>query len=290
MSVISAMEAMPNRVRLLVATLLERPSGETAERLEAFCTPGELWREDVANPKAVFTETLRASRALGLVIEDGDRLNVKPEIRSAKAPLGSVIRGELHAALLNPSPTEEDQQIDFARATAWFLMQSPRRPFAFTTGYKETIKRQLGEEVGPLDLSSSARWNAFFYWCRYLGYGEALTGRALAPDPTRALMWLLPSVFEDGRDISVAQFLQNLALLTPVFEQGAVRRQLEDRALVEIVREPQRLSLSTSFALARLEQQGALKLEPSADGAALILDFGKDGSRRVSRIIWKGDQ
>jgi hypothetical protein len=274
---------------MLLRVLADRPSGETSDRLQAFCSPKELWR-DKAAPATIFDQNLRAARNMGLIVEIDDKLCLAAGIVSGKGREDADLRRFLAKTLLNPMIAEDDPQIDFARALSWFLMQAPQRPLAFSTGYGNSIKNQLGAQVGEFDLTSKDRWNAFFYWCRYLGYGEALTDRALAADPTQALNRLLPTIFAHDRDLTIAAFLQALAQLTPVFETGRVRAELERQASADFARESHRLSKSTSLALKRLEQQGRIDLDPSADAATMILDLGADAPERLSRIRWKGGQ
>lgn len=288
MSVISRMEATPTRVRMLVRVLDERASGETEERLRGLCSPSTLHRA-VQNPTTIFRESLNAAKDLGLVEEAGDKLRVRPGILARDGSLPENVLLALEAALLAPDAEGGgSDQSDFARATAWFLMQSPRKPMQFNINYKSWIEQQLAvDEDVRFDLTNSDRWNAFHYWCRFLGYGEAIGGRAMVADPSRALRRLLPRAMGSEREAAVLALLAGLARVSPVFENGRIRRELEGDAKPPFQRQPQRLSTSTSFALHRLEREGVLALDARPDAPALILDLGKDAPRRVSHVVMR---
>jgi len=284
MSVISRMEATPSRVRMLVSVLNERGAGETEERLRALCSPETLLR-NVQNPTEIFRQTLGAAKDLGLIETVGDKLSVRPGVVSRRDDLADAVFLAIEAVLLAPEAEQDRGQSDFARALAWFLMQSPKRPMLLSVNYKDSIGQQLTvpDEV-RFDLTNRDRWNSFHYWCRYLGYGEVIAGRAMVADPSRALWRLLPRALGDEREAAILPLLGSLAKVSPVFENGRIRRELEADAKPGAQREPQRLSQSTSFALFRLEQDGRLALDARADAPAMILDLGRDAPRRVSHV------
>ena len=289
MSVISRLEAMPTRVRLIVSALSERPSGETEERLLALCSPQSLWR-DVNEPTSVFKANLSAAKELGLVDEEDGKLRVKLGTVRKSTSVGAAVFDAIEAGLLSTDDVQDNQE-DFARAVAWFLMQSPRHPLAFATNYKPKLEEQLQPETGrPFDLTSRDRWNTFTYWLRYLGYGEVIADRAVVPDPTKALRRHLPKAMAGMADLPIGAFFANLAAHVIVFEQGRVRRYIESETMPDYQREPQRLSKSTSFALVRLEREGLVRLRNPSDADAMILDLGADPTRRVSHIGLVGGQ
>jgi hypothetical protein len=290
MSVIARMEAIPSRVRLLVSVLADRPSGETEERLRAFCSPETLHRA-VQDPIAIFRVTLAAAKDLGLIETVDDKLRVREGVLTRKGNVSADVFAAIERAMLPPEAEPDLGQADFARAMAWFLMQSPRRPLQQGINYKIEIQKQMAlPEDMVFDLNNRDRFNSFHYWCRFLGYGEVVAGRALVADPTSALRRHLPWTMEGDREAPILSLLGRLAKQTPVFEGGRVRREVEGDARPEYQREPQRLSSSTSFALHRLEQEGVLKLAARSDAQAMILDLGADAPRRVSHIEFAGGQ
>ncbi len=284
MSVIQRMEATPNRVRMLVSVLADRPSGETEERLRGFCSPATLHRE-VSDPVAIFRVSLAAARELGLIEQADEKFRVRPGVLSSNGKLEEDVFEAIERALLPPESDSALDQPDFARAVAWFLMQPVRRPLQFGVNYKNLIGQQLAlpEDVS-FDLTNRDRFNSFHYWCRYLGYAEVISGKDLLSDPTVALRRLLPRAMGSDRETAILPLLGRLARLTPVFESGRVRREIEADARPGFQREPQRLSQSTSFALLRLEQAGLVRLETRSDAQALILDLGADTPRRISHL------
>ena len=289
MSVISRLEAMPTRVRLLVSVLAERPSGETEERLLGLCSPQSLRRE-VKDPTSVFRTTLLTAKDLGLVVEAEGKLQANLKTFGKSSKTEGAVFSQIEAALLSTDDSLEDQEA-FAKAMAWFLMQSPRHPLAFATNYKPKLEEQLHSDSGaPFDLTNGDRWNTFTYWIRYLGYGQVLANRAVVPDPTDALRRHLTSAMGGAPDVPIGAFLANLASAVVVFEQGRIRRVIESEAKPGFEREPQRLSKSTSFALLRLEREGLIRLRNPSDAEALTLDLGADSTRRVSHIGLVGGQ
>jgi len=289
MSVISRLEAMPTRVRLLVSVLAERPSGETEERLLGLCSPQSLRRE-VKDPTSVFRTTLLTAKDLGLVVEAEGRLQANLKTAGKSSNTEAALFSQIEAALLSTDDGLEDEEA-FAKAMAWFLMQSPRHPLPFATNYKPKLEQQLHSDSGaPFDLTSGDRWNTFTYWIRYLGYGQVLANRAVVPDPTDAVRRHLTSAMGGAPDLPIGAFLANLASAVVVFEQGRVRRVIESEAKPGFEREPQRLSKSTSFALLRLEREGLIRLRNPSDAEAVTLDLGADPTRRVSHIGLVGGQ
>jgi hypothetical protein len=288
MSVIARMEATPSRVRLLVSVLADRPSGETEERLRASCSPETLHRA-VQDPVAIFRVTLAAAKDLGLIETVDGKLRVRKGVLTPKGKVSADVFAAIERALLPPEAEQDLGQADFARAVAWFLMQSPRRPLQQGTNYKGEIQKQMAlpEDI-VFDLNNRDRFNSFHYWCRFLGYGEVVAGRALVADPTSALRRHLPRAMEGDREAPILSLFGRLAKQTPVFEGGRVRREVEGDARQEYQRESQRFSASTSFALYRLEQEGVLKFASRSDAQAMILDLGADAARRVSHIELAG--
>lgn len=283
------MEANPNRVRLLISILAERPSGETEARLRALCSPESITNTSAREPTAIFDATLAATRDMGLLVEVEDKLRVAPGVLSRRNRLEADIFDAIEKALLPTEDNEMSKQAEFAQAVSWFLLQSPRRPLRLDLNYRPLIEEQL--EVGPgevFDLTNADRWNSFVAWCRYLGYGEVITDRALVADPSGALRRLLPRAMSGDHEITIAGLLTALTKHTPVFEIGRARRRIEDVCRAPFRREPQRLSQATSFALTRLEHQGFLRLDARSDAASMILDLGADDLRRVSHVILQG--
>jgi hypothetical protein len=290
MSVIARMEATPSRVRLLVSVLAERPSGETEERLRSFCSPETLHRA-VQDPVAIFRVTLAAAKDLGLIETVDDKLRVREGVLTRKGNASADVFAAIEHALLPPEAEPDLGQANFARAMAWFLMQSPKRPLQQSINYKLKIQEQMAlPEDTVFDLTSRDRFNSFHYWCRFLGYGEVIAGRALVADPTSALRRHLPRAMEGDREVPILSLLGRLAKQTPVFEGGRIRREVEGDAKPEYQRQSQRLSASTSFALHRLEQEGELKLVARSDAQAMILNLGADAPRRVSHIELAGSR
>jgi hypothetical protein len=283
MTILKSLEATPSRVAHLLAVLAERSQGETDERLRAFFSPESLINKTADDPYTMFRSTLAAARDLGFVEVAGDRLSIKPDLVKRGALVPDLL-SRIEAVLLPPDLDDSREQADFARAVAWFLAQPPTQPLEFQRNYKLEIQNQMGVDAPTFDLTNSDRWNTFTYWCRYLGYGVAITGRSMVPDPTAALRRLLPRVYRDQAVLPADLFFGRLAGVTPVFEGGLARQEVEALLHPALHRETRRLSQSTSFALLRLERMGVLKLTSLSDASPLILDLAPDPDRRFVEI------
>lgn len=283
MTILRSLEATPSRVAELLAFLAERSQGETEERLRAFFSPGSLLNKTASEPYTLFRATLGAARDLDLVETVGDRVCIRPDLVKRGALIPDLL-SRIETLLLPPDLDDSREQADFARAVAWFLTQPPTRPMVLQRNYKLEIQNQLGSHAPTFDLLNADRWNTFTYWCRYLGYGVAITDRAMVPDPSGALRRLIPRIFGNQSVISKDLFFTRLAEATPVFEGGLARQQVEAFMTPARQREPNRLSQATSFALLRLERADVLKLAPLSDAEPLILDLSPDPDRRFAEI------
>lgn len=286
MSVLTRLEATPTRIAHLLSVLADRSNGETEERLREFCAPASLLNKTAQEPYTVYRSTVGAARELQLCEATDDRIRVRPDLVRRNGLVPDLV--PTFEAVLLPPLLEDAPQADFARAVSWFLIQSPRRPLTLQRNYKLEIEQQLVPGSPNFDISNTDRWITFTYWCRYLGYGKALADRSMVPDPTAALRRLLPQAMREQRVLAASAFFNRLAELSPVFEQGAARREVEAMCLPHLRREDARLSQSTSFALTRLERQGFIKLDAPSDAPPLILDLGPDPSRRFSQIEFVG--
>jgi len=285
MSVITTVEAVPNRIRLFFDVMSEKPKGEDAEKLEAQLAPGVLRTKESApegedqSPAAVYRNPLREATKLQVVTER-DRKLFGPDMPKG----GSDFLDWVEPRLLKKEEATKYEQSLVPYSVAWLLMQSPLKPLPFAQNYKTQIEKDYGSGYDSFDLTSKERFQNLAYWTRYLGYSAFMTDRSVVCDPTVALRRKLPVIFANNEELRVADFFGALAEEVSVFEGGSVREELESAlAKVRGARVDQRLSQSTSLALVRLEAEGVLQLRELSDAAVKILDLG-DGQRRVSHL------
>lgn len=288
MSVLTTVEAVPNRLRLFFDFLSGKLKGEDPDRMQALLSPGALQTKELApessdqSPSGVYQNPLREAIRLQIAkVVDGKF--VGPEFSDGKQSFADWIEQRL----LRKHEAEQHGQRWVPYAFAWLLMQSPLRPLPFGDNYSPRIEKDFGPEYECFDLTSKERFQNLGYWACHLGYGTFLADRALIPDPTPALMSKLSIVFNGNSDLRIGDFMSALAEQVSVFEGGAVREELEAvLAKQRGAREEQRLSQATSLALLRLESRGVIALRELSDAAVRILDLGASGTRRVSHITY----
>jgi hypothetical protein len=167
-------------------------------------------------------------------------------------------------------------------ALAWFLGLSPLRPVKFGDAPQNALRVEIGDSFGRTELTSINRYQNFLYWARYLGFATILGGRdaedanarRAIPDPTRAILAALPVIFSDDTELPIETFLSRLAMIFPVFEKGSARQEYDSLRLTPPSAATHRLSITTSFALQRLEDRQSIVMTSVADAPTRVLDFG----------------
>lgn len=299
MSIVTTAQAVPSRLFAIYAALFDSENGEVKDRIEAWATPPSLSGrgvdDDGESTTTLFSNTLAEARRIGLVEE------VEGKLRLTAGARGVGKKGESSEAhflafmrhtLFDPTRAAESQQAGFMLALSWFLSSSPLRPVNFSEAPQNTLKAQIGDKAAKTELTSLNRYQNFLYWARYLGFAtivgggsdaDDVTSRRVVPDPVKAIESALPSVFAEGNDLPIEQFMTRLAAIFPVFETGSVRQDYEAMLLTPLADSDKRLSITTSLALQRLVDRQRLSIETVADAPGRILDFGsREG--RVSRI------
>lgn len=299
MSIVTTAQAVPSRLFAIYAALFDSENGEVKDRIEAWATPPSLSGrgvdDDGESTTTLFSNTFAEARRIGLVEE------VEGKLRLTAGARGVGKKGEASEAhflafmrhtLFDPTRASETQQGGFMVALSWFLSSSPLRPMNFSEAPQNTLKAQIGDKAPETELTSLNRYQNFLYWARYLGFAtivgggsdaDDVTSRRVIPDPVKAIESALPSVFAEGNDLPIEQFMTRLAAIFPVFETGSVRQDYEALRLTPLADSDKRLSITTSLALQRLVDRQRLSMETVADAPGRILDFGsREG--RVSRI------
>ncbi len=291
MSVVTTVEAVPSRLRLIFDYFCAKTHSETLERIENLMSPPVLRHggDDGDNPAVMFRNTLREAYSLKMVEENDGKLRFASELQDKKRKdIDTLFVDWIEPRLLNPSINAEFQQENVALAFAWLLMQSPLRPLQFGENHAGLIRQQFGEGADVFDLTNKERFQNLAYWARYLGYCTLIGDRSVVADPTCALARWLPRIFATEKELSIDSLLRELATKVPVLEDGAIRRRLEgDLVANSLQRDPQRLSQSTSLALTRLAERGKIAFKDLSDAKNRILDLG-DKMQRVSHVVLLG--
>ena len=294
MSVVTTVEAVPNRLRLIFDYFCGKTQSEPIERIENLMSPpalrhgGNDW--DIDNPALVLRNTLREAYALKMVEESDGKLRFAGEIQDKRRrDIDTLFVDWVENRLLAPSINDEYRQENVAPALAWLLMQSPLRPLPFRENHADLIRQQFGEGSNVFDLTNKERFQNLVYWARYLGYCTLIGNRSVVPDPSGALSRWMPRIFGGVKEMTVENLLRELAAKVPVLEEGAVRRRLEGDLVADpLRRDPNRLSQSTSLALKRLAVRGKIAFKDLSDAHNRILDLG-DKTQRVSHVVLLGN-
>lgn len=289
MSVISVLEATPNRIAI-VHRFLRTQNKPMAERmLLQLLSPPELRKnanqvgEEEERPTTLASNVLAECKVLGLVVDAGDG-----EVCLAEG-VPEDIRAFLERRLLDPEEAKQYRQDSVPYAFAWFLCQHPATPLSLKENQKDRVERDTGGKT--LDLSNASRFQQFGYWVQYLGLGWRISGPGgdrLVPDPTEALMRHLPAVLKDGEG-AIHEVMEKLGKQLPVLETGAVRTEVEAWLPQEKQRAPGDLSPSTSLALLRLQRRGVLAIEARSDAPMMRL-LTWPNPTQASHLVWKGTE
>ncbi|TNC74348.1 protein DpdG [Rubellimicrobium roseum] len=293
MSVVTTVEAVPSRLFSLYAALAAAGQGrEPRDRLEACATPPSLSRrgDEEEGSTALFTNALQEAKGLGLIEEVDGYLKLSDAARpdgGRRSVVEDDLRRFMLSIFLEPERAKSTGQRGVALGLAWLLTKSPLHPLDFSQGPQDMLRRDLGENAGRVDLTSTSRYQNLLYWARFLGLAS-LTGdgrtRRVVPDPSAAIMRALPATFGEEAALDIEFFLAKLSRILPVLEGGWAREALE--AMCTERADPDRMSMATSLALRRLADRGMITLEAVADARPRVLDFGLS-QERVSRV-WNG--
>lgn len=291
MSVITSVTAVPNRMTIVWALLVERgKEGIVAEELASLVRPVALQRRqgDGSEPGSavMFNEVITEMQNLGIITRTREGLvTLTPEAPTRDS---SSLIEYIERILLDPESAVEHGQRSFAEAMAWFLTRDPYRPLPWKGGYKGQVSEDCGEDTGAFDLTDEARSQQFVYWAVYLGFAWRLSvpsQEAVFPDPTAVLARNLPSIILSKDPLPIAELMASVAERFPVFEGGRAREKIESLLPANLRRHERQLSRSTSLALERLEVKGLLSMERVADAPAFNLDSGSR-PRPVSHVTW----
>jgi hypothetical protein len=171
---------------------------------------------------------------------------------------------------------------DFARPLSWILAQDI---YSLPSSWNEISELEKGQVKEPkFIIFNASRWSGLRFWARYLGFCTGEDKKFFA-DTTSAVRQELPSILKKGEAIAADAFIDALAERLPVLDRGAYRMMVEAEIQPNSRRElpTDHLSMSLSFALRRLELDGALVLDKKADAGTTLALTGR-GYRTWARF------
>jgi hypothetical protein len=280
MSVLTNVVVVPSRVAGVYRFLADHPDGVSLEETYQSFMPSATTDETSGEPRNIIEKTVLEGANAGLWTTDDDLLTLSSEAEEMDdEALRTVIEESIWA--------EEGVNDDLGRAIAWFLAQDPLDGGWTLNRVEETLlNTPFADEVG---ITKNTKYGSFRDWVCYLGFGwqvdvNGSDTQGLLPDPTAYLRRRLPNlVSAPGEEMTMAQFMQRLAALCPVFESGRVRRSVDDTFSS---RPENHMAASTSFALQRLGRSGLLQIDAKADAPnPRVLQRGSK-TIQASHVTW----
>lgn len=249
-----------------------------------------------------FAETLRELLSIGALTEDQEQIRL-PDIDGARSPgaMRNIVRACAMRNELEVDLWEKDAEgslvlagaRDLVRALAWFLgLNVLDGPFDFEKtdpALDELQEQHLGPGVRP--ILNVERWRAFVRWARYLGFssdvsfysGSGSSLSALMPDPTRALISVLPTCTAPDEWIPLRTLTVTLAERLPVLDGGTYRRAMIDHGMPET---PGDCSPALTLSLLRLQGLGMVELDEGTGDAPKLVFANNQGAFHA--LKWTG--
>lgn len=276
MSILSVLEAVPNRIQLLGRTIAAEGPMSRAD-LQGF----------VQQPDpSQFNNIVREAVRLGFLSED-KTLGLSLAVPKKVANDVEEFRLFCFERLITRSPDHNDENSSFPRAAAWFLSRPTWPQLRWGGEVRQYINEELqGDDF--FDLTNESRAQMFAYWAQFLGLMERTFFDGVtycSADPARAIESIARSILRPGSSFAIRDFLSELSSKAPVLEGGVFRKEAEGRSKKR--RDDQAISPATSLALLRLELKGTLSFEEASDAEVWTLGVTDDERRRISKVSLK---
>ena len=272
MSVVTTWEAVPNRIETVVRYLSQRTSVSTSELYDVLSPPS------LREARTVVSRVVDEASNLGLVRrDDEDRWSLATGIEA-----GTDVRNHIRHTLLTPELAERAKQPWVAPAVAWFLTRDISESLVVSENWHTRVERDCPDVGTAFELVNMGSCQQFAYWVVYLGFGwrlatgtrEARADEVLVADPSAALKSALHATLKPGETLPISEAISRVSDVCSVIEGGRVRESVENELVAERRRTAGQLSRSTSFALARLTEQGVIELPPApSDARVMTLDL-----------------
>lgn len=287
MSLVSTLGTTPARImgvyRLLAKGL---PGAPTHDELCRAFMPPSTTDESTKSPRNLIEGTLQEGMRLGLWSwSDGGPCS----LHAPPVQVGDLGQSndELWTLLADAVWGKDGLNTDLGYAIAWLLMQDPRDGGWGVEDVSNELKdTEWSDKTG---ITERGKFTNFRDWAVYLGFAWQLSGDSvggLLPDPTVHIRRRLPDIFKTrGTELTSTVFLGKLSLLSPVFEGGAFRKDVE----ASLERRPEsQFAATTAMALQRLQEDGRITLSEKADAPEHIVLRENGETAYVSHITWTG--
>ena len=242
--------------------------------------------------------TLLRWTELGLFEVQEDRVTLREPYQSrlgkdagkAEAKLPAAAREIVLAAENNQRfwEAEGNKSADLTRGLSWMLAQDVYSLETSSHGRIQELETTQIPDLSRRILQNDTRWTGLKAWMIYLGFGRGEA--AFTVDPTVAVRDSLPAIFPDAKPMPARHFLDRVAEIIPVLDQGIYRLMVEETLNSAAWSPPENnvVSSSLSRAIERLVHAGELAMEQRADAQDGLQLTGVNG--RVWRSfthIWR---
>jgi hypothetical protein len=305
MTVLTNFPAIPNRIAIACEYLQDAGvNGVSRDQFESQLSPWPAGNDEEERPgTSMAREVLDELKALAIVVEVPSGFSLAPDMPQTQMRYGDWMEWLLPwtaERLSDLAKAELCRQSGVPLAIAWLLSQDSRRPIRSSGAHVDLLLQQLGNvDALGFNMRNDQIFQNLIYWARYLGYAETIGLRAnpssgggnsanyVIADPTRAIRRVLPQIFTSTYELQISTFVERLAELLPVLEEGGARFELERRLIGTPRRSEQHFSIATGLALTRLENEGILELRSESDAERWIVGDWAD-ARYVTRLLWLG--
>lgn len=297
MSILTTVEAVPSRLLGLYEVLFHLPDGMNKDELAVCSTPPSL-----KSGSKLFANTLLEARRLEMVQIAGHDVKLSEDARCGGSPHTNHekhFRQFMKSILFDIDRAKHVKQDDFLMALSWFMTQDPFTPFDFSNAVGDELNDEIDDsnmgtnvasQYGINNISNSQN---FLYWARFMGFATFAgihkasnkPSTCVIPDPYHAIHDVLETVFDSTKSMSIIDFIEKLAGIYPCFETGKARDIINTIPRKRNQDQPHYLSIATSFAIQRLENNRILTLSNVADSRAFHLNL-KFRQRPISRITY----
>ena len=286
MSIITTVEAVPNRMRDIFNYVAESKKPIQRDNLRALFMPPSKRRNEST---AVFDSTLKECLNIGLLIDD-DGLQVSEYARkSSKRDFKDL----MYDFLFNVDHAKKCGHEKFLYSMAWLMTRTPAIPLSFSDPITVQLQNSLGSKQDLTEITGSkTTLHNLYYWSWFLGLGEIFgatekndTGRLFMPNPCIILEDKLNEIFQSDQVLRINEFIKRIGEIIPVLDGGVIRVEIEKVLTDQSKTENNSVSKTLSYAIKQLEFKKLIELEKRADAKGLILNYGEElRSQSVSEI------
>ncbi|RUR67535.1 hypothetical protein EJP67_10760 [Variovorax guangxiensis] len=210
--------------------------------------------------------------------------DLEPHTKDNDAALTEALRCAVLSIVFTPRNTQDlwgtEGSSDFARGVAWWLAQDPYR---LDTGTQPLLRLERSQvQIAERRIViNDVRMSRLGEWAAFLGFTWSAQRGRFTPDPTEAIDRVLEKVLaETNQEMPAMEFVQSLAAILPVLDQGSHRRAVEAELRPDVWGATPEgwVSQTLGLALRRLESKGRLRLLQRADVGSALQIPGRGGT------------